>query len=70
MWRILQQESADDFVIATGKANSLKKFVVKAFSCLDLDWHEHVQVDLWLMRPSDINKSCGNAAKARAVLGW
>ena len=46
MWRILQQESADDFVIATGKANSLKKFVVKAFSCLDLDWHEHVQVDL------------------------
>jgi len=70
MWRMLQQESADDFVIATGKSNSLKEFVVEAFSYLDLDWHEHVQVDLSLMRPSDITISCGDAAKAKAVLGW
>jgi GDPmannose 4,6-dehydratase len=70
MWRMLQQENADDFVIATGKSHSLKEFVVEAFSCLDLDWHEHVQVDLSLMRPSDITQSCGNADKAKAVLGW
>ena len=70
MWRMLQQEHADDFVIATGESHSLKEFVAEAFSCLDLDWHEHVQVDLSLMRPSDIAKSCGNAAKAQAILGW
>jgi GDPmannose 4,6-dehydratase len=70
MWRMLQQEHADDFVIATGESHSLKEFVAEAFFCLDLDWHEHVQVDLSLMRPSDIAKSCGNAAKAQAILGW
>lgn len=70
MWRMLQEETADDFVIATGESNSLKDFVAEAFSSLDLDWNDHVQVDLSLMRPSDIAKSCGNAGKARAVLGW
>jgi GDPmannose 4,6-dehydratase len=70
MWRMLQQEHADDFVIATGESHSLKEFVAEAFSYLDLDWYEHVQVDLSLMRPSDIAKSCGNAAKAQAILGW
>lgn len=44
--------------------------MAEAFSYLDLDGHEHLQVDLSLMWPSDIAKSCGNAAKVQAILGW
>ena len=70
MWRILQSDSADDFVIATGEANKLQDFVAHAFACFGLDWTKHVQHDTHLMRPNEIPWSQGNAAKARDVLGW
>jgi GDPmannose 4,6-dehydratase len=70
MWMMLQQESPQDFVIATGKAHSLRKFVELAFAEVGLDWREHVDLDEGLRRPTDIAHCLGSAAKAEAVLGW
>ncbi len=70
MWRILQIETPDDFVIATGEERSLQDFVSGVFAQLGLNWQEHVESDASLFRPSDIERSCGNAAKAKAELGW
>ena len=70
MWRILQHDSPSDFVIATGKANSLEDFVSAAFAALDLDWRNYVKVDPALYRPSEIQFNKGNGAKAKAGLGW
>lgn len=70
MWRILQAEQADDFVIATGEANSLQDFVAHAFACFDLDWTKHVRHDDQLRRPNEIPWSQGNPGKAAKLLGW
>lgn len=70
MWRILQQDKADDFVIATGVAVSLESFVSEAFATVSLDWRQHVDSDRSLYRPSDIAWSQGDPAKARAQLDW
>ena len=70
MWRMLQQQKAEDYVIATGKSYSLEAFVEEAFSCFGLDWQDHVVIDKALFRPSDIINSCGSSAKARRKLGW
>jgi len=67
---MLQQQKPDDFVIATGESNSLEDFVATAFSCVDLDWHDHVVIDPELKRPTDLNVGKGNPAKARKQLGW
>jgi len=70
MWRMLQQEKADDFVIASGSAFSLEEFVVEAFSAVHLDWKDYVVTDPDLLRPTDIAFGVGNPAKARKVLNW
>ncbi len=70
MWRILQQGNPEDFVIATGKIHSLKEFVAKTFECLGLSPWDHVESSEELLRPSDVEKSYGNPAKAKRVLGW
>ena len=70
MWRMLQLEKPEDFVIATGEANSLEDFVTCAFAALDLDWKEHVIQDSKLFRPSEIDYSCGNPSKAKQLLNW
>lgn len=70
MWMILQQEKADDFVIATGETNSLKDFVVEVFRCVGLDWHDHVESDPSLLRPSEIMVSRANPEKSAKMLGW
>jgi GDPmannose 4,6-dehydratase len=70
MWRILQHPRPDDFVIATGSAYSLADFTAAAFGELGLNWHDHVELDDELQRPSDLMCSKGNAAKAHAQLGW
>jgi GDPmannose 4,6-dehydratase len=70
MWRIMQHDQPDDYVIATGRTESLEYFVSRAFAHFDLDWHEHVSVDESLFRPSDIATSSGNPAKAQTMLGW
>jgi len=66
----MQHPKADDFVIATGSAFSLADFTAAAFGELDLNWHDHVELDHDLERPSDIMCSRGDAGKAHAELGW
>ena len=70
MWLMLQQEKADDYIVATGKTYTLKDFVKAAFSTLGLDWEEYVQTDTELLRPTDIESSYANPEKARNQLGW
>jgi GDPmannose 4,6-dehydratase len=70
MWQILQAEQADDFVVATGEANSLQDFVAEAFTCFGLDWTEHVQHSDQFTRPNEIPWSQGNPEKAHKMLGW
>lgn len=70
MWRILQQPTPGDFVIATGSMHSLNEFVEKVFAQLGLNVAEHVDSDPTLLRPTDIAHSVGDPEKARRVLGW
>ena len=70
MWRMLQREVADDFVIATGKSHSLAEFAELAFRHFGLDWHEHTDIDPSIFRPTDIPYSCGDAKKALSLNGW
>lgn len=70
MWRILQHPEPDDFVIATGEGHSLEEFVSLAFETVGLDWREHVGSNAAFFRPSDIERSLGNPAKAKSELGW
>lgn len=70
MWRMLQLESPDDFVVATGETNRLEDFVAEAFNYVGLDWHDHVITDASLVRPSEIIFGRGNPAKAFDRLGW
>ncbi|NJL09600.1 MAG: GDP-mannose 4,6-dehydratase, partial [Calothrix sp. SM1_7_51] len=70
MYLMLQQEEADDYVVATGESCKLEDFIALAFAELDLDWQEHVVVDESLYRPTDIALGRANPAKARGKLGW
>jgi GDPmannose 4,6-dehydratase len=70
MWLIMQQEQPDDFVIATGRSESLEYFTARAFGHFDLDWRDFATVDESLFRPSDIGTSSGNPTKATQTLGW
>jgi GDPmannose 4,6-dehydratase len=70
MWKILQLSEPEDFVIATGEAQTLQDFVSYVFEELGLNWCEHVKSDASLYRPSDVDRSLGNPIKAAQKLGW
>jgi len=70
MWRMLQQEEPEDFVIASGQSHSVKEFLDTAFSYLALDYRKYLVVDQDLYRPSEVNILQGDASKARRKLGW
>ena len=70
MWLMLQQDLAEDFVIATGETNPLAVFVTEVFEQLGLDWKKHVKQNTQFMRPTDLLVSVGDASKARLKLGW
>lgn len=70
MWRMMQEDKPDDYIIATGEANSLQAFVAETFATVGLDWREHVDSDSTLFRPTDIAWSQGNPEKAARQLGW
>lgn len=70
MWRMLQLEKPDDFVIATGEAHSVGEFVESAFETVGLDWRKHVETDPAQMRPGEVGLIVGDASKARRVLNW
>ena len=70
MWLMLQQEKADDYVIATGISHSVQDLVEIAFGRVGLDWQKYVRRDPALIRPAEVEHLRGDASKARAELGW
>ncbi len=70
MYLMLQQDQADDYVVATGQSYSLEDLVAQAFYCAGLNWQEYVVTDQSLLRPTDLAVSKANPAKAREKLGW
>jgi len=70
MWRMLQQDQPDDYVISTGESHTLEAFVVSAFAQFGLDWADHVETDPSLFRPSEIVRNAGDPSKATRGLGW
>jgi len=70
MWRMLQQETPDDYVVATNETHSVREFCVEAFSLLGLDWERHVRHDARYERPAEVDLLIGDPAKARERLGW
>jgi len=70
MWRMLQQDRADDFVIATGISHSVRDLVEVAFGHAGLDWRKHVTLDPKLIRPAEVEHLVGDCSKARQQLGW
>jgi GDPmannose 4,6-dehydratase len=70
MWLMLQQDQADDYVIATGVSHSVRDLVEIAFARAGLDWQGYVRTDPALLRPAEVDHLIGDASKARKVLGW
>ncbi len=70
MWMMLQQETPDDFVIATGRDRTIREFCDAAFGSVGLDWEEYVQIDERFLRPAEVEVLRGDPSKARRVLGW
>ena len=70
MWLMLQQDTPDDYVVATGETHSVQKLVETAFGAVDLDWRDHVVQDPRFMRPAEVDLLVGDPARARTELGW
>ena len=70
MWLMLQQDAADDYVIATGVSHSVRQLVEAAFGHAGLDWQKYVRVDPAFLRPAEVDHLIGDSSKARRVLGW
>ena len=70
MWRMLQQDKADDYILATGESHSVEEFLDAAFSSVGLDWRKFVQRDDRYVRPSEVARWVGDASKASDLLGW
>ena len=70
MWRMLQHSEPNDFVIATGKAYSVREFLEEAFSYAGLDWSKYVEVDPAYFRPTEVDYLLGDSSKARRALNW
>jgi GDPmannose 4,6-dehydratase len=70
MWRMMQLDEPDDFVVATGETHTVREFVQHAFDYAGLDWKKWVEVDSRYFRPTEVDILQGDASKARRVLGW
>jgi GDPmannose 4,6-dehydratase len=70
MWRMLQLDNLEDFVVATGKSYSLEEFVRFVFAYFNLDWHKHVKQSEEFIRPTDLLISLADPSKAKKLLGW
>ena len=70
MWRILQHDAPEDFVLATGEMHSVKEFLELAFAQVGLDWEKYVDYDARYTRPTEVDQLLGDATKARTLLGW
>ncbi len=70
MWLMLQQDEADDYVVATGETHSVREFAELAFAAAGLDFRDHVAMDPRYLRPTEVDLLLGDASKARATLNW
>jgi GDPmannose 4,6-dehydratase len=70
MWRMLQLDAPDDFVVATGETHSVREFLETAFHYAGLDWQKYVEIDPKYFRPTEVDYLQGDASKAQRVLGW
>jgi len=70
MWKMLQQEEPDDYVIGTGETHSVKEFLEEAFGYLDLDWKKYVEIDKRYFRPTEVEYLKADPSKARKKLKW
>ena len=70
MWRMLQQDSPDDFVIGTGETHSVREFVEEAFGHVNLEWQKHVSFDARYNRPAEVDELLADPSKAHKQLGW
>jgi GDPmannose 4,6-dehydratase len=70
MWRMLQHEAPEDFVLATGDARTVREFCELAFGRVDLDWEKYVRIDERYARPSEVDALVGDAGKAKKLLDW
>jgi len=70
MWLMLQQDSASDYVVATGVGATVRDFAEAAFSRVGLNWKDHVEVDERYLRPTEVDALIGDPSKARDILGW
>jgi GDPmannose 4,6-dehydratase len=70
MWRMLQPDAPDDYVIGTGETRSVAQLCEVAFNVVHLDWHDYVKIDQALMRPAEVDLLVADATKAREKLGW
>ena len=70
MWRIMQHERPDEFVLATGEMHTVKEFLEEAFGLVGLDWEKYVECDKRYLRPTEVDQLLGDASKAKRELGW
>ena len=70
MYLMLQQPEPDDYVIGSGETHSVREFVARCFDLVGLEWQKYVVINPTLYRPAEVNLLCGDAAKAREILGW
>jgi GDPmannose 4,6-dehydratase len=70
MWRMLQQDEPEDFVIATGETHTVREFLELAFDHAELDWKKYVEIDPRYLRPTEVDLLLGDATKAKDKLGW
>jgi len=70
MWKMLQHQNAEDFVIGTGEAHSVREFLDQAFGYVNLDWHDYVRIDPRYFRPTEVDHLLADPSKAKKVLGW
>ena len=70
MWRMLQQDTPDDYAVATGESITIRDFLGLTFGRLDLDWQKHVEIDPRYFRPAEVDHLEGDASKGRRILGW
>ncbi|MFA4915078.1 MAG: GDP-mannose 4,6-dehydratase [Syntrophales bacterium] len=70
MWLMMQQDVPDDYVVATGESHSVREFLDEIFGYLNLDWHDHVELDPRYLRPTEVDFIQGDASKAKRILNW
>jgi GDPmannose 4,6-dehydratase len=70
MWRMLQVDEPDDYVVATGEAYSVREFAQRTFALLGLDHEEHIEIDPRYFRPAEVDYLLGDPSKAKAKLDW